>query len=242
MPKLRQTGQQVGRALVEARPAGALLAVPLVVWAGLICLHRGGVYLVGLAPAAILVAGLVRWLCRQGWTVLRRAAANALVALACASVFTLALGPRLLGYETMTVLSTSMEGTFNPGDIILVSREPISSVRAGQVLSFHVPIGDHHVVTHRVRTVQRLHGETLIQTKGDANPIADPWRAQLHGRYVWRYRGRLPYAGYPLLFLRGRTVQRIGLYGAPALLVPLLLLEIWVPGGTAALRRRLRHA
>jgi len=242
MGKQPQRGQQAGRALGEARPAGALLAVPFVLWAGLFCLHRGGVYLVGLAPAAILVAALVRWLCRQGLTVLRRAAANALVAVACMSVFALALGPRLLGYETMTVLSTSMEGTFNPGDIILVSREPISSVRAGQVLSFHVPIGDHHVVTHRVRTVQRVHGETLIQTKGDANSVADPWRAALHGGYVWRYRGRLQYAGYPLLFLRGRTVQRIGLYAAPALLVPLLLFQIWMPGGAAALRRRLGHA
>lgn len=242
MPQQPQTGQQAGRALSEARPAGALLALPLLLWTALICLHRGGLSLIWLAPAALLAAGLVRWLWRQGAAVLRMAAVNALLAAACVSVFALALGPRLLGYQTMTVLSTSMEGTFNPGDIILVSREPVSSVRAGQVISFHIPIGDHHVVTHRVRTVQRVHGVTVIQTKGDANNTADPWRAQLHGSEVWRYRGRLPYAGYPLLFLRGRTVQRIGLYGAPTLLVPLLLLQIWMPGGAEALRRRLRHA
>jgi signal peptidase I len=234
--------RQAGRVLVQTRPVGALLALPFLIWAEVFSVRRGGLSLVLLAPISLLLAGHARWLVRQQPATLRRAAANALVVVGCVSVFALALGPRLLGYETMTVLSTSMEGTFNPGDIILVSRAPVSSVRAGQVLSFHIPTGDHHVVTHRVQTVQQVHGQTLIQTKGDANSVADPWRAALHGGYVWRYRGRLPYAGYPLLFLRGRTVHRVGLYGAPALLVALMLLEIWLPGGTAGLRRRLRHA
>ena len=237
-----QMRRQAGRVLVQTRPVGALLALPFLVWAEVFSVRRGGLSLVWLAPASLLLVGLARWLSRQRLATLRRAAASALVVIACGSVFALALGPRLLGYETMTVLSTSMEGTLNPGDIILVSRAPVSSVRAGEVISFHIPSGDHHVVTHRVQTVQRLHGQTIIQTKGDANSTADPWRAQLHGGYVWRYRGRLPYAGYPLLFLRGRTVQRVGLYGAPALLVALVLIEIWLPGGTAGLRRRLRHA
>ena len=233
--------ETAGRALTQARPAGVLLAVPLLLAAQVYCLTRGGGALAGFVACAFLLVVSARWLARQHRAVLVRAAGTAACAAAVVAVFALALGPRLLGYQTMTVLSTSMDGTFNPGDVILVTREPISSVRGGQVLSFHIPTGDHHVVTHRVATAQVVHGKTIIQTKGDANAVADPWKAVLHGSYVWRYRGRLPYAGYPLLWLRGRTVHQLGLYGAPALLVLLMLIELWFPGRLQRLNRRVLH-
>lgn len=170
-------------------------------------------------------------------------AGNVLIVAAVAVFWALALGPRLFGYETMTVLSGSMHPTFNPGDVILVTKQSASSIRAGQIISFHTPTGDHHVVTHRIAKVVSGGKHPVIETKGDGNTAADPWKARLDGTSVWRYRLRVPYAGFPLLKLREPMVRLTCLYGAPALLVLLMLGEIWLPVRfRTGIRRKLRHA
>lgn len=230
--------QQTGRALDGARPAGALLAVPLAAALAAACVSRGGYLLIALVPIAVVGALAFRDLARlslHGWAV---GAGNALVVIAVVCLWAVALGPRLFGYQTMTVLSTSMRPTFNPGDVIFVTKQPSRSIRAGQIISFHIPNGDHHVVTHRIATVVSGGAHPVVQTKGDANSIADPWKARLDGTSVWRYRGRVPMVGYPLLYLRVRPVRMATLYGAPALLVLLLLGKIWLPKSVTTRSRR----
>jgi len=239
--RMRTWQQQAGRALTQARPAGAILAVVVCAPLGGCLVGWGGCALIALLPCTTLGVLALRYLCSLPARAWLRAIGNAVIAVAVLTFWAAAVGPRLAGYETMTVLSTSMEPTYNPGDIILVTREPVADLRAGQIISFHVPTGDHHVVTHRVVTVQVEHGKTIVQTKGDDNTIADPWRAQLHGTSVWRYRMRFPYLGYPLLRLREPPVKIACLYGAPALLVLLLLGQIWLPKRLTT-QRRLRHA
>ena len=61
-----------------------------------------------------------------------------------------AAGPRFGLYRIETVLSGSMQPTLNPGDLIVVTPEPASDVKVGQVISYQIPIGDHHVESHRI--------------------------------------------------------------------------------------------
>jgi signal peptidase len=163
--------------------------------------------------AGRIVAGLT-------WIVL-------LAAVAFLAVF--AVGPHVLGYETEAVLSGSMVPTFSPGDAVVVTSEPASSVRVGQIISYHIPVGDHHVETHRIVRILSRGAHPVVITKGDANSAADPWRARLVAARVWRVRTVLPHAGTAVHALRGRVVQTLTTLIAPMVIVALLLARIWKP-------------
>jgi signal peptidase len=138
-------------------------------------------------------------------------------------------GPRLGLFRVETVLSGSMRPTFAPGDVVVVRPEPLSAVRVGQVISYRIPVGDHHVESHRVVRVVRGGASPIVVTRGDANAAADPWRAQLHGTTAWRVTHVLPKLGYAVIWLRSRTVHTVTVILIPALLAALALASIWRP-------------
>ncbi len=160
----------------------------------------------------------------------RRSAAELLVrgALACAVLVLILLGllPRTGWYRPETVLSGSMRPYFSPGDLIVVTPESTREVRVGQVISYHIPVGDHHVQSHRVIAVVRG-SNPLVRTKGDANRAADPWVAKLNGTTAWRVRLVVPRAGWAIARLRSPLIRRPSIFGAPLLLALLGLWRIW---------------
>jgi hypothetical protein len=102
------------------------------------------------------------------------------------------------------------------------------------VIAYHIPIDDHRVVTHRVVAVERgLDGSVTVQTKGDANEAADPWKATLQGDTAWQVRAVVPEVGSVLQALRTPAVSVVLRYGALALLAGWLLLGIWRPAPAA---------
>jgi signal peptidase I len=146
---------------------------------------------------------------------------------------TVTLGPRLGLFQVETVLSGSMEPRFEPGDLLVVVPEPLSQVRAGQVLSFHAPTPGHQVETHRVVRVIHPGPHPTIVTKGDANSAPDPWRARLHGTTAWRMVGVVPHAGSLIRTLREPWVHVIAVLLVPLLLAAAALRSIWRPAPTA---------
>ncbi len=145
----------------------------------------------------------------------------------------LALGPHVLGYRTMTMLTGSMSPEIDPGDVIVVTPLPISEVEAGMVISYHIPIDDHRLVSHRVLSVETSpDGAVTVQTKGDANDAPDPWRATLQGDTAWQVQTVIPELGNLIHALRTPIVSQALVYGAPALLAGWLLLSIWTPTRT----------
>lgn len=62
----------------------------------------------------------------------------------------LAIGPRFLGYQTATMLTGSMAPSIVPGDVVVTTRQPVADVQVGDVISYHIPVEDHRVETHRV--------------------------------------------------------------------------------------------
>lgn len=161
--------------------------------------------------------------------VIARFTVNAVLVLAIVIVAAFAIGPRVLGYRTTTVLSGSMAPKFRAGDMLVLTQLPIARIRAGQIISFHAPNGDRRVVTHRVVRVVRAHGHTDIQTKGDANPAADPWLARLDGNRdaVWVQRGTIPYAGSVVHALRRPVLWHLLMWGGIAGVLLLGLAAIW---------------
>jgi signal peptidase len=148
---------------------------------------------------------------------------------AAATLALVAVGPRVLGYHTESVLSGSMVPTFSPGDAVLVTSEPATSVRVGQIISYHIPVGDHHVETHRIVRVLSHGRHPVVVTKGDANPAPDPWHARLDSPNVWRTRMVIPYLGTAIHDLRTPIASTLTTRIAPAVIVVLLLIRIWSP-------------
>jgi signal peptidase len=180
------------------------------------------------APPAPLLQHREVWAARAGLRLLRVMAT--LLALAAVVVLAaVAVGPRLGLYRMETVLSGSMQPTFSPGDVIIVTPEPVTAVRPGQVISYQIPIGDHHVESHRVVRIVENGPHPVIITKGDNNAEADPWRAQLTSGTAWRERLVIPGVGRVIMWMRQPLLQRICVLVIPILLAVWWLVGIWRP-------------
>lgn len=144
------------------------------------------------------------------------------------AVLFFAIGPRFLGYQTATMLTGSMAPGIMPGDVVVTTLQPVSEIEVGDVISYHIPVEDHRVETHRVIEVVRgADGSTAVRTKGDANEAVDPWVATLDGDYVYEQAFIIPGIGEVIRTLRTPIVSTILVYGAPAVLVVGLLTMIW---------------
>ena len=153
-----------------------------------------------------------------------------LLGLAVLTFLFLAVGPHVLGYRTMTMLTGSMAPEIEPGDVTVVTPIDVTDVTEGMVITYHQPIADHALVTHRVVSVDKsLDGTVTIQTKGDANEANDPWTATLAGDTAYQVQAVIPELGHLIQALRTPVLTQVLTYGAPTLLVGWLLLTIWRP-------------
>ena len=159
--------------------------------------------------------------------------ARVLMVVAVLAFAGLAVGPHVLGYRTLTMLTGSMAPGINPGDVTVETPLPSSEITAGMIVSYHIPVDDHHLVTHRVVSVEHdADGAVTIQTKGDANNAADPWKATLQSDTVYRVRGVIPHLGSVIEAFRNPVVTKALVYGAPTILAGWLLVAIWRPSRT----------
>lgn len=154
---------------------------------------------------------------------------RAVVGLAVAVFALLAVGPHVLGYRTMTMLTGSMAPMIEPGDVTVVTPIGVEDVTEDMVITYHQPIGDRSLVTHRVVEVDRTDGRVSVRTKGDANEAIDPWTATLEGDTAYQVRAVVPELGHLIRTLRAPVITQVLLYGVPALLAGWVLLTIWRP-------------
>lgn len=157
----------------------------------------------------------------------RRAIVDVALVAAVGAFLFLGVGPHVIGYRTVTMLSGSMSPHIRPGDVVIDTKEPLSAIRVGQILTIHTPTSTHYVDSHRVIQVIRRGQKTLIRTKGDANASPDPWTAVVHGTVVWRVRAVVPWLGFAITFLRSSLMHVLLLMIAPVLLIVYGLAAIW---------------
>jgi signal peptidase I len=179
----------------------------------------------GLASGSVIpVAG--RW--RKAFGALVRLGAAVVMGVAVAAFLFLAVGPRVLGYQTSTMLTGSMSPLINPGDVVITAPSPVSGLRTGDVITYRIPVEDQRVETHRVIEIIRdSDGTTAVRTKGDANNGPDPWTAVLKGDTVDVQTATIPFLGTAIRTLRDPMVLNSLMYGAPAVLSIILLTSIW---------------
>lgn len=105
------------------------------------------------------------------------------------------------GYTPMTVLTDSMSPTFNHGDLIIIKKCDPSTLKVGDIVTFHTIIENEYALnTHRIIEINGDAGMRTYVTKGDNNSIADQ-RSIAGGDIVGKYAGRLPYVGHVMQFL-----------------------------------------
>lgn len=164
-----------------------------------------------------------------GWRRARAILGTVLLAVVALFALITVVIPLLLGAQTYTVLTGSMQPGMPPGTLIAVRPTPIEEVRVGDVVTYQIRSGDPAVVTHRVvGTTSSTGGDRLLITRGDANNTDDPpvQTEQLRGTVVLA----VPYLGYPGVVFggqeRGAVIAVIGVavvgYGIVLLVIDLL--------------------
>jgi signal peptidase I len=189
--------------------------------------HRGGMWLVLLAPLGLLLVALAALAATRPPSVWIGTATNAALVSALVLMLVLGILPHTGLYRPVTVLSGSMRPAFAPGDTIFVTPERLRDVRVGQVITYSIPVDDHHVESHRVIRILKRGDDPVVITKGDANRSADPWRAELHGKVIWVERFHVPMLGRLVLWFRSPLFHKLTVFVLPILLAAYGLLRIW---------------
>lgn len=129
------------------------------------------------------------------WQIAGRAIGSALAIIAIAALLSMLVVPRLLGGDSLTVLSGSMEPTFAPGDVVVVrgidEAKVCSDVTVGSIVTFFPEPNDPTLITHRVvgKTIGTFEDGSSCRliTQGDANSSADApvSPAQVRGLFMF---------------------------------------------------------
>lgn len=101
-------------------------------------------------------------------------------------------------YGTLIIATESMTGEINKGDAIIFEEYTGQPVEEGQVIVFE---RNDSMVVHRVVKIENVDGTVRYTTKGDANEDVDAGYATASD-IVGLVNMKLPYVGYPSLWLR----------------------------------------
>lgn len=101
-------------------------------------------------------------------------------------------------FGVLVIATDSMTGELNKGDAVLFERYEDQTLEVQQIIVYEK---DDVRIVHRVVDVKHINGETRYTTKGDANNAQDAGYVT-NADIVGVATGKLPYVGYPTLWLR----------------------------------------
>ncbi len=109
----------------------------------------------------------------------------------------------VFGFQFFVVLSDSMKGTFNAGDVVVSQTVDPATLQPGDVITFESidPANFGLVVTHQIYERTTYEGEPAFVTIGVANGVVDAVPAP-ESSVLGQYRFRIPSAGYLFDYLR----------------------------------------
>ena len=148
---------------------------------------------------------------------------STLILVALLALAALLVGPVLLGYTELAVLTGSMQPTLPVGSLIYIKEADPAQLQVGDVITYQLE-GDT-MVTHRV--VENVPEENYLITQGDANE--DPDGQIAYDQIVGKMEFHIPWLGYISLNIRTKT----GILAVCGTLVAIILLtflpEIFAP-------------
>ncbi len=122
------------------------------------------------------------------------------------------------GWSVTPILSGSMRPGFPVGGVAVAERMPMDRLAVGDVILFQNPYQPSVQMVHRIIQLNiGDSGQPVVRTKGDANPVADPWTVTLHGKDVYVVQFTLPLLGYPAVYTNHGVDLMVG--GAILLIV-----------------------
>lgn len=79
------------------------------------------------------------------------------------------------GYSVFRVVTGSMEPTIAPGALLISQEMPIEQIQVGDIICFRSREADMlgKSITHRVIGIYESGTQLCLETRGDANPVAD---------------------------------------------------------------------
>lgn len=133
------------------------------------------------------------------------------------------------GFMLFRVVTGSMEPTIPVGGLLITRQVEIESIQVNDIICFRTQVSEiwGKIVTHRVIGMEQTQfGSLLLETKGDANLVADGYyvdRTNFVGKVVWHTKNGSVLAGVLSLF-----TSKIGFLGCivfPCLLLAALILK-----------------
>lgn len=129
-------------------------------------------------------------------------------------------------WEALPVLSGSMSPGMPTGSLAFAQREPVGDLVLHDVAVFHPPGQPRVIYLHRVIAIQQVGSQVVVRTKGDANPVPDPWVLHIASPTVYIVRYRVPDLGYVALWVHSKTGREVVLTVAGLLGLALVLLVL----------------
>ena len=122
---------------------------------------------------------------------------SGLLLIALAILAALLLIPRIMGYQSMAVLTGSMEPNYHVGSLIYVKETDPTTLEVGDVITYR--LSEDTVVTHRI---VEIHSDTQeVITKGDANNANDG-NPVAYNNIVGKAYFNLPYLGFIAIYAK----------------------------------------
>ncbi|MEG2353893.1 MAG: signal peptidase I [Clostridium sp.] len=107
--------------------------------------------------------------------------------------------PKLIGYETYTVLSGSMEPEFHVGSIVFVKSLTPDEISINEAISFKLSGQQGKIATHRVVEINTE--DKYFITKGDANNFTDTNPVEFKD-LIGRAEYSIPVLGYISVYMQ----------------------------------------
>lgn len=142
--------------------------------------------------------------------------------------------PKAVGGRPLTVLSNSMTGTLEAGDVVIVKPVDPDELRIGDVITFQAVSNDPTLTTHRIVAFAFGSDGKQFVTQGDANNAQDlsPVKPEQVRGEAWY---SVPKVGYVATSMAGGWLRTI----ADSVAILLLLYGGWtVTAGVIERRRR----
>ena len=117
-----------------------------------------------------------------------------------------AAGPHLFGRHYLVVRSGSMSPTFATGSMVAIHQTTATEnaqLPVGTVVAFRSLANSEVLITHRIVDIVKVNGESVYQTKGDANATVDGTYLDSE-RVLGTYSFSVPRLGFYMVALQGR--------------------------------------